>query len=101
MRAASWRLWRGDILLGTLHPERTNQPFFYFSFVPTPAFESVRPLFDDELRLAEADDADGDLVEAAYDRIRNLGLHLESIGRGSTIHEFLLHIRDDEAWFRY
>ena len=100
MRQEGWRLMQGETWLGTLTLERVNQPCFMTTFEPTDAFEATRPLFDEELRLAEAEDADWESVEPAYERIRNLGLRLQPLHGGDDITDFLLHIRGHEAWFR-
>lgn len=101
MRQEGWRLMRGETLLGTLSLDGVNQPFFMTTFEPTDEFGAIRPLFDEELRLAEAEDADWESVEPAYERIRSLDLRLAPLDGGEDITDFLLHIRGDEAWFRY
>jgi len=99
----SWQLWQGDILLGTLVLTHLDQPFVYASFEATEAFEDVRGLFDEELRLLE--DATTDvLMDAwgeAYDRVDSLGLSLKSLDGAEPITQLLLHIRGRDAWFRY
>jgi len=39
--------------------------------------------------------------DAAYSKIIDLNLELIDLSDGSLITGFLLHIKDDEAWFRY
>jgi hypothetical protein len=97
-------LKRADELLGTLRSYSTDFPWVNCRFEPLPAFEDVRPLFDEELRLLDTGLVDSDQVEQweiAYNRITSIGLRLFDIEQENYIDEFLLHIRGDEAWFRY
>ncbi|HYW71121.1 MAG TPA: hypothetical protein VE961_08810 [Pyrinomonadaceae bacterium] len=69
-----------------------------------PAFENFRPLFIEELRLADAGLVDADQIEqweVAYERITSAGLRLFDTEQDNFIDEFLLHIDGDEAWFRF
>lgn len=54
---ATYRLVRGGTRLGTVTPyaEQDDFPWRGGAFDPTSEFESVRLLFDDELRLLNAD----------------------------------------------
>ena len=92
-------LKRGEELLGVLRATRTDFPWVICEFERTASYESVQPLFDEELSLLEADRMDA--WESAYDRINALGLQLIDAKDEMHISEFLLHIRGDEAWFRY
>ena len=97
-------LKREDELLGTLRSYSTDFPWVNCKFEPLPAFENLRPLFSEELRLLDAGLGDGDQVEkweAAYNRITSAGLRLFDVEKEDYIDEFLLHIDGDEAWFRY
>lgn len=91
-------LLRGDILLGTLTVTDLDQPWFLCHFAPEAAFEAVKPLFDAELAVLEAEDVDA--WESAYLDIEALRLCLVP-DVGEAIDHFLLHINDVEAWFRY
>ena len=89
-------LKRGVQLLGVLISKTTDLPWVNCEFNPTASFKEVQPLFDEEL--------DADLMDAwqdAYDRIKTLGLRLIDTKDEKDIGEFLLHIRGNEAWFRY
>ncbi len=98
-----WQLRRGDTLLGTLRVNSVDQPWFIGTFGATPAFEKVRPLFDEELRLLEAERNafEQDAWEAAYERIDALRLRLVLEEGGEEFDHFLLHIQGCDAWFRY
>jgi hypothetical protein len=79
--------------------------FWYgFSFDPEPAFEDIRPLFDEELRLLNEEWGINDLSQehnAAYEKIDAFGFTLVD-SEGWTITEFMLHVdSDNNAWFRY
>lgn len=99
---------QGDTLLGTLTVTDLDQPWFLCLFAPEAAFEAVRPLFDAELAVGEAEDHARsigvnigiDAWESAYQNIEALGLRLVP-DVGETIDHFLLHINGAEAWFRY
>ena|SRR5689334_17923847 len=95
-----WELRQGKTLLGTL--ERTGQgwPWALCRFQPTTEFEVYRPLFVEELRLFDRDDFDAGAWKSAYQRISELGLVLWPCGPARPVRDFLLHIRDDEGWFR-
>jgi len=100
----TWRLVQGETLLGTLAAKDVDQPFYRTTFEPTSAFEPLRPLFDEELRLMDAIDPDREdwtAWGAAYSRIERLGLRLEPLDGGDPITEFLLHVSGRDAWFRY
>lgn len=95
-------LKRGDVVLGTLHIVCADQPWFICEFDPTPDFESVKPLFDEELRLIKQSDAlDVIAWEAVHSQINDLGLNLISRDAGTAIGEFLLHIEGQQATLRY
>lgn len=49
--AGSLYLMHGEVLLGELTNPKLDMPFVFCKFSATPAFESVRALFDEELRL--------------------------------------------------
>lgn len=92
-------LKRGVQLLGVLISKTTDLPWVNCEFNPTASFKEVQPLFDEELNLLDADLMDA--WQDAYDRIKTLGLRLIDTKDEKDIGEFLLHIRGNEAWFRY
>lgn len=91
-----WQLRRGDELVGEITVEVPDFPWLSGTFTPTPAFEEVKPLFDEELALLEAEEP---AWERAYRRI-NDSLSLIAPG-GQTVAEFLLHVQGTSAWFRW
>jgi RHS repeat-associated protein len=99
-----WALKQGDMVLGRLLNPVLNQPWFNCEFEPTPEFSRVKPLFDKEITLLNSglvtpeNEAEW---EKAVDEIDALRLALHALGSGSVIQDFLLHIQDKEAWFRY
>ena len=97
---AIWRLYRGKELLGLIHIDDADFPWLSGRFLPQPGFAEVKPLFDEEIALCEQEDLDVEAWEAAYERIREAGLVLVAPD-GHPAAEFLLHIRGDEAWFRW
>jgi hypothetical protein len=94
-----WRLVRGEELLGEIVIHGSDFPWLTGRFVPQPAFDEVKPLFDEELVLVESglDDQVAEW-ERIYDRIvDDLGL----VSPHGPAAEFLLHVRGTEAWFRW
>lgn len=99
----SYRLLRGDTILGYVTSDNTkfDQPWFAGTFKPSAEFETVRPLFERELRLLDTLDTDTtDEYEALWEVIEGPGLRLESIDTGESIHGMLIHIDGDTAWWR-
>ena len=94
-----FRLYRGGVLLGSLTSTDDDFPWHNGTFVPAPAFEQVRPLFDRELALLNADRMDE--WETAWEAVAALGLRMEPVTGGADIDEFLLHIEGQQAWWRY
>lgn len=96
-----YRVVRDGVLLGTLTRTDSDPPWWEGAFEPAPDFESIRPLFDCERELLDADD-DMDAWSFAYDELAN-GLVLEPLDGRDPITEFLLHIEADgrRASWRY
>jgi hypothetical protein len=92
-------LKQGETVLGTLEDDGGDFPWRYCTFKPTEAFQKIKPLFDRELELLKAED--WDQFEQAYQRIKDLGLRLVEKDGETEITDFLLHIQDKAAWFRY
>ena len=98
--STSYILKCGAKVLGTLKPYDLDQPFINCKFEPAEAYADFKPLFDAELQELEKDE-DLDHWQRLYQKIFDLGLRLESEDGSEQINEFLLHIQDNEAWFRY
>lgn len=93
-----WRLVLRDEVIGEIEITDSDFPWLSGTFVARSGFAEVKPLFDEELALLECEDYDA--WDDVYCRIRGTGLRLFA-GDGNEVVEFLLHIRDGEAWFRY
>lgn len=86
--------------LGEILIEDADFPWLRGSFTPGPGFDAVKPLFDREMALTDSMDEDGgaDSWEAAYDEVlRTVSL----VAPEGPVAEFLLHIEDGQAWFRW
>jgi hypothetical protein len=96
-----YQLKQNDILIGTLHSVNADLPWINCKFEPTEAFQFMKHLFDAEVRILNAEPFDLDEWEAAYGTIEELNLELKCQNEGIEIKEFLLHIQESDAWFRY
>jgi hypothetical protein len=92
-------LKRGEELLGVLHCYDLDMPWFKGRFEAAAGFSEVKQLFEDELKFLDADQMDD--WQIAYERINALGLKLIDVQTNEEIIEFVLHVRDTEAWLRY
>lgn len=99
--AEGWKLMQQDTLLGVLSIELRDQPLFGCQFEPTPAFDAIKPLFDEELSLVNQNRLSEEDWGAAYEKIDALGLTLVSLDGREVLNDFLLHIEKNSAWFRY
>jgi hypothetical protein len=96
-----FQLKQNEQLLGTLRQYGTNFPWVNCKFEPTEAFRQFKPLFDEELEFMENESFDIERWDAAYSRIIGLNLELIDLTNKEPITGFLLHIKNNEAWFRY
>jgi hypothetical protein len=94
-----YRVIRNGVLLGTLTRIGSDMPWWEGDFDPTPGFESVRPLFERERELLDADE-DIDAWGRAWEEL-SVGLVLEPLDGRKPITEFLLHIDGRQATWRY
>ena len=91
-------LYRGGVPLGRLTVTDFDQPWYIGRFDPTPAFDAVRHLFEEENRLLQEDGAD-DRWEAVWEAIAAPGLRLVwEDGRNDD--EVLIHIDGPRADWR-
>lgn len=96
----SWLLKNGDALIGSIDVTGTDQPWFTGHFSPEPGFAEFSDLFKAELALVEGNLEDEIAQwEEIYGRITNRLRLLKP--DGTEVPEYLLHIRGDDAWFRY
>jgi hypothetical protein len=101
---AVWTLRQGDVVHGTITITEQDFPWLHGSWEPTVSFGGIAHLFAAELQLSEenldADGEDWDEWEAAYDAIvaAHIRLHYPN---ELAVPEFLLHIDNNTAWFRW
>jgi hypothetical protein len=99
-------LVRGNAVLGTIEvkPGEGDPPWFSGVFQPTPDFEPVRHLFEEELGLLKAntndDAAQWDDWEAVHAELHDPGLRLRSADKSYEADEILIHIDGAQAWWR-
>lgn len=91
-----WRLERARELLGEIVVEEADFPWLSGRFTPEPAFAEVKPWFDEALALLDAEEYEG--FEDAYARIAGC---LSLVAPTGPVAEFLLHVQDGQAWFRW
>ncbi|MFF0413002.1 hypothetical protein ACFYUY_21490 [Kitasatospora sp. NPDC004745] len=91
-----WRLLQGGEPLGGIVVDDADFPWLHGRFVPTEAFARVRPWFDEYLDLLEAEQFER--FDDCYDRI---AASLSLVSPSGPVPEFLLHVRDTRAWFRW
>lgn len=102
----SLRLLRGDALLGTIDvkPGDGDLPWRTGAFRPTSEFAAVRALFEKELRLLRANEADDSALwddwEAVHEELHDPGIRLEAADRSYSADDILIHIDGSEAWWR-
>ena len=94
----TWSLYHQRELLGQLVVTGVDFPWLRARFQAEPGFQTVRPLFEEELRLLDTIDDDVDAWEAAYGRVRDAVSLAGPDGR--RVPEFLLHIEGENAWWR-
>ena len=95
------KLYMGEVLLGTLNYKTLDTPWFSYDFSPTEAFAEVKPLFDREAKYVNEGDFDEDTWEELMKPIDALKLRLIEADSGNAIEDFLVHIQNNEASFRY
>lgn len=102
----SLKLMRGDVVLGTIdvNPGEADYPWYSGKFHPTPAFETVRDLFAEELALLRANSTDDSALwddwEAVHEDLHAPGVRLEGPDSKFAATELLIHIDGAEAWWR-
>jgi len=94
-----WRLRRGNELVADLIVTGGDFPWLNAAVQATPAFEELRPLFAEELRLLDQLNQNTEAWEAAYARIPQ-AVSLESPD-GRAVPEFLLLVDGQDAWWHW
>jgi len=100
------RLVRGGVMLGTISmkPLDPDSPWRTGAFAPSPDYESVRELFEHELRLLQANTSDDpeqwEDWEAVHEELHEPGLHLEAADKSVVADDILIHIDGNEVWWR-
>ncbi|MFI1177279.1 hypothetical protein [Streptomyces melanogenes] len=92
----TWRLMSGNTLVGTITVDDGGMPWLRGRFFPEVAFSQFKPWFDAVNALVEAEEFER--FDDAYDRIENA---LTLVSPSGPVAEFLLHIDQDRAWFRW
>ncbi len=91
------------MLPGTLYPKDAEVFWSIHEPEATPAFEEVRPLFDEELRILESKgEFDVEAWEKLWRYIHSADVRLAPAEGGDEILAFALHVyRDVKARLRY
>ncbi|MEV4627936.1 hypothetical protein AB0J90_16785 [Micromonospora sp. NPDC049523] len=95
-----WRLYAGDELLGDLVVDGGDFPWLHARFESLPAYGRFRALFEEDIRLLNSADEDVPAQVASYEAMRAAGIGLVDPD-GFRVPEFLLHVRDEQAWWRW
>ena len=83
-------------LLGEIVIDDADFPWLHGRFDPAPAFGEVKPWFDESLALLEAEEFER--FDDAYGRIADA---LSLVVPPGPVADFLLHVEDGRAWFRW
>ena len=100
MTNQTYKLYRGDILLGTLTHTKNDFPWHWGTFDATEQFALVKPLFEQEIKLIDDLDSNMQKWEEIWEEITKPGLRLISNMDNKEINEFLIHIDGTEVWWR-
>jgi len=93
-----WQLYRGQELLAEITVDRTDMPWLIGGIATRPGFEAIRPAFEREVAIVDAEgDLDYEAWQEAYEPISRLTL----VSPAGPAADFLLHVRGEEAWFRW
>lgn len=91
-----WTLHHSDRVIGRIAVDKSDFPWLEGAFEALPGFEAFAPGFERSLRLLDAEE--NEEWEAVYTGlVRELSLHAPE----GPVAEFLLHIEDGRAWFRW
>ncbi|MEV4502853.1 hypothetical protein [Streptomyces klenkii] len=91
-----WQLMSGSTLVGTITVEDADMPWLRGCFLPSAVFNRFKPWFDEVNAIIEAEEFER--FDDVYDRIESA---LTLVSPTGPVTEFLLHIDQDRAWFRW
>ncbi|GAB3118253.1 hypothetical protein GCM10027160_30010 [Streptomyces calidiresistens] len=95
----TWRMVGEREPVGEILIEDADFPWLAGRFTPGPGFAAVRPLFERELALTEADHEEG---WAEWERVRDeIERRVTLWSPSGPVAGFLLHIDGERAWFRW
>ncbi|WP_329190297.1 hypothetical protein [Actinacidiphila glaucinigra] len=101
----TWRLVRGDTVIGNLGHDGCDMPFTLLRFTPEPGREAVRPHFEAPAAAVGGTDPDGRRLSAAVKALREMELTLEDAeGREPSLRvwrDCFLHIHGANGKLRY
>ncbi|MEV5895117.1 hypothetical protein [Nonomuraea fuscirosea] len=89
---------RQDDLVGEITIESVDGPWLSGRLVAGPAYPELEPLFQQELALLDTLDPDYERWETIYGEIARA---VQLVAPHGPVAEFLLHVQDGEAWFRW
>jgi hypothetical protein len=92
-----WRLYAGEEHLADLVVDGGDFPWLEAKCLAQPGLDRFRELFASELAALDAEDFER--ADALYLRKREL-LRL-TYPEGGDVPEFMLHLQDDRAWWRW
>ena len=96
----AWRLLQGETLVGEIYVTDADFPWLNGRFVPQDEFDHVRALFEEELALIDREgELDVQKWESIYGQIASTVTLIKP--NGTPAAEFLLHIKDNNARFRW
>ena len=92
-----WNLYDGEERIADLAVTGSDFPWLEGDLRPEPGFERFRELFDAQLAATEAEDWDA--ADPLYRRVSDTLTLIDP--DGTVMAEFLLQIKDSEAWWRF
>lgn len=99
MAVESWRLTKGNQLVGTLRLDQGDMFWTDCRFEPGPGWPAIRPLFEASRDAWLAHDLEA--ASAADERIRQAGLVLIPDGDGEPTRDFVVRIHGGQARLKW
>jgi hypothetical protein len=100
MNKQTYKLYRGNDLLGTIIHTKIDMPWHWGTFEPTEHFDAVKPLFEQEIQLLDTLDSNSQKWHENWAQITKPGLRLVSEQDNQQITDLLIHIDGSEVWWR-